>query len=74
MRTLIIMALVLALTGCVANRINYASVRIETMGDNASVQHRSQPQSLNADKQYSDVMNPKTNVDSVGGRTDAAAK
>lgn len=61
-KTIVFLAAILGLTGCVANRVNYTSVRIETMGDNAGVRHVSSPQYLNADKQYSDSFNPKTDL------------
>lgn len=62
-KTMIFLVAVFGLTGCVGNRINYTSVRIETMGDNAGVTHTSSPQLLNADKQYSDSFNPQTDLD-----------
>ena len=66
-KTIAFLAMVLGLTGCVGNRVNYTSVKIETMGDNAGVRHVSSPQYLNADKQYSDSFNPKTDLNKEEG-------
>ena len=65
MKKIILCFVLCLLPGCVGTRFNYSSVRIETMGDNAGVNQSSPSQSLNADKQYSDVMNPNTNVNSA---------
>lgn len=72
MKKAVLFGLLCLLTGCVGNRVNYTSVKIETMGDNAGVNQSSPAQSLNADKQYSDVMNPNTNVNSAESRGGAS--
>ncbi|MBP5458723.1 MAG: hypothetical protein J6Y62_00900 [Clostridia bacterium] len=73
-RLFAITAASLILSGCVGTRFNYSSVRIETMGDNAGVRQSAPAQSLNADKQYSDVLNPNTSVNSPEVKGEGTAK